>query len=169
MFEETNETEKSVEQTRSKAILWGGTVVVLLLAVVVILVARSRPHYKLELDEAVRAGSTEFEAYKDKLEVEITDKLTYPNVIGMFQIDIRARIHNRGDRAITGLEIEGKMLDLDDKVIAQRVSVPIPRIRKEPLNPGESIPVRVKVDAPGKITENDVKDVTIELRALKFQ
>ncbi len=169
MFENTNETEKSVEQSRSRVILWGGTIVILLLATLVILVARSRPSYSVNLEDALRAGSAEFDAYKGKVEVEVTDKLVYDNVIGMFQIDIRARIHNRGDRPITGLEIVGKMFDMDDKVIAERVSIPIPRVREDPLNPGESIPVRVKVDAPGKITENDVKDVTIELLALKFQ
>lgn len=169
MFENPNETEKSVEQSRSRVILWGGTIVILLLATLVILVARSRPSYSVNLENALRAGSAEFDAYKAKVEVEVTDKLVYDNVIGMFQIDIRARIHNRGERPITGLEIVGKMFDMDDKVIAQRISVPIPRVRKEPLQPGESIPVRVKVDAPAKITENDVKDVAIELQALKFQ
>lgn len=169
MFENTNETERSVEQSRSRVILWGGTIVILLLATLVILVARSRPNYSVNLENAVRTGSAEFEAYRAKVEVEVTDKLVYDNVIGMFQIDIRARIHNRGERPITGLEIVGKMFDMDDKVIAQRISIPIPRGRKEPLQPGESIPVRVKVDAPAKITENDVKDVAIELQALKFQ
>jgi len=169
MFENTSETEKSVEQSRSRAILWGGTVVILVLATAIVFFARSNPHENLSLENAARAGSTEFEAYKEKVEVEVTDKLVYNNIIGMFQIDIRARIHNRGDRPITGLEIAGKMFDMNDKVIAQRTSIPIPKVRKEPLNPGESIPVRVKVDAPGKITEDDVKDVAIELQALKFQ
>jgi hypothetical protein len=67
------------------------------------------------------------------------------------------------------LELVGKMLSLDDKIITQRISIPIPRARPDPLKPGESLPVSVKLDAPAKITENDIKDVTIELQALKFQ
>lgn len=171
MFENQIETEKSVEQSRSRAILWVGTVGVLLLTAIIVLFAKSRPHEAPALEGALRAGSAEFEAYKSRVEIEVNadDKRVFDNMIGMFQIDVRAKIHNRGDRPITGLEIVGKMLALDDKVLSQRVSIPIPRGRQAPLKPGESMPVSVKIDAPGKVTENDIKDVVIELSALRFQ
>ena len=38
-----------------------------------------------------------------------------------------------------------------------------------PLLVYETLPVSVKIDAPSKISEHDIKDVTIELQALKFQ
>lgn len=169
MFEDVGKTEKTVAQLRGRAILWGGTALVLLLAVIVVLFARSRPQESYTLEGGARAGAAEFEAYKSKIELEITNKVVHPNMIGMFQMEIRATIHNRGERAVTGLEVVGKMLDLKEKVIAQRVSIPIPLARPEPLKPGESLPIRVKIDAPSKITEDDVKDLTLELQALKFQ
>lgn len=169
MFENEVETEKSVERSRSRAILWVGTAGVLLLTAIIVLFAKSRPHEAASLEGGARAGNAEFDAYKEKVEIEVTDKVVHPNMVGMFQIDIRAKVHNRSERQITGLEIVGKMLALDDKVISQRVSIPIPRGRQEPLKPGESIPVSVKVDAPGKTSEADVKDVVIELSALRFQ
>ncbi|HEX9001425.1 MAG TPA: hypothetical protein VGB07_16080 [Blastocatellia bacterium] len=169
MFENEVETEKSVERSRSRAILWIGTAGVLVLTVIIVLFAKSRPYEAAALEGGARAGSAEFETYKDKVEIEVTDKITHPNLIGMFQIDVKAKVYNRSERPITGLEIIGKMIALDDKVISQRVSIPIPRGRQEPLKPGESVPVSVKVDAPGKITEDDVKDVVIELTALRFQ
>jgi hypothetical protein len=169
MFENPVETEKSVEKSRGRAILWMGTAVVLALTALIVLFAKSRPHAAAALEGGARAGNAEFDAYKGKVEIEITDKVVHPNMIGMFQIDIKARIHNRGERPIAGLEIVGKMIALDDKVLSQRVSIPIPGGRPDPLKPGESIPVSVKVDAPGKITEDDVKDVVIELSALRYQ
>jgi hypothetical protein len=169
MFENQVETEKSVERSRSRAILWIGTVGVVLLTAIIVLFAKSRPHEAASLEGGTRAGNAEFDGYKDKVEIEVTDKIVHPNMIGMFQIDIKARIHNRSERPITGLEIVGKMLALDDKVISQRVSIPIPGGRQEPLKPGESIPVSVKIDAPGKVSEADVKDVVMELSALRFQ
>jgi len=171
MFENESETEKSVAQKRGRAILWGGTAVVLLLAVIVMLFARSRPQETVVLEGAARAGTAEFDTYKSKVEVEIGEdgKIVYDNMIGMFQIGVRAKIHNRGDRPITGLEIVGKMLSMEDKVLSQRVSIPIPGGRTAPLKPGESMPVSLKVDAPSKITEADVKDVVLEVQALKFQ
>jgi hypothetical protein len=117
----------------------------------------------------VRAGAAEFDSYKGKVELEVIEKVTHPNMIGMFQLEVRATLHNRGDRPLTAVEILGKMLDMDDKVIAQNVSIPIPRVRKEPLKPGESMKISVKVDAPAKITEGEVKDIVVELRGLRFQ
>ena|SRR5689334_16494918 len=169
MFEDVSVTEKTVARSRGRAILWGGTAVVLLLAVIIVWFAKSRPEEPPGLVGASRAGAADFEAYKDKVEIETTDKIVHPNMIGMFQIEIRAKINNRGDKPITGLEVAGKMFDLEDKVIAERVSVPIPRAQPEPLKPGDSLTVRVKIDAPAKVSESDVKDVTIELQALKFQ
>ena len=169
MFEDSIKTEKTVAQLRGRAVLWGGTALVLLLAVIIFLFARSRPQESHSLEGAARAGAAEFEAYKSKVEVEITNKVVHPNMIGMFQMEIRATIHNRGDKPVTGLEVVGKMLDMEEKVIAQRISIPIPLARPEPLKPGESLPIRVKIDAPSKITEDDVKDLTLALQALKFQ
>jgi hypothetical protein len=61
------------------------------------------------------------------------------------------------------------MLDLSDQVVSQNVSQPIPRLRRDPLAPGESMRISVKVDAPQKVSEADVKDVTLELKGLRFQ
>jgi hypothetical protein len=60
------------------------------------------------------------------------------------------------------------MLDFEDKVIAQAVQLSIPRIKKGPLKPGESRNIVLVVDAPQKTTEAEVKDITIELRGLRF-
>lgn len=164
-----NETDKNTEQTRSHALLVVGAIAVLVLTALIVLLARSKPERVSVVENIVRAGTPEFDSYKDKIELETTDKITYDNWIGMFQIDVRAKLHNRGDRTLTAVEILGKMLDMEDKVISQSVSIPIPRLRREPLKPGESMKISVKVDAPGKISEGEVKDVVIELRGLRFQ
>ena len=168
MFE-NNEPQPTEEQKKSRAILWVGWVVAVLFVAIVVLFAKSRPHETNVLEGALGAGAAEFEAYKGNVEIEATDKIVHPNMIGMFQLEVRANIHNRGDRPITGMEVVGKMFDLEDKSIASRLSTPIPNLRKEPLKPGDSMRVSVKVDAPAKVTEDDIKDVTIELKSLKFQ
>ena len=171
MFENEEDKEKTVAQKRSRAILLGGSVAVILLAAIILMLAKSKPHEAASLEDAVRAGNAEFDNYKSKVEIDIKpeDKRTYDNLIGMFQIEVRASVTNRGDRPITGLELVGKMFDMEDKTISQRSSIPIPRARQNPLNPGETMRVSVKIDAPAKITEAEVKDVTIELKGLKLQ
>lgn len=170
MFENEEDKELTVAKKRSRTILWGGSVVVLLLAGLIVMFAKTRPTDIVALEDGLRAGNAEFEAYKGNVEIEIKpeDKRTYDNMIGMFQIEVRANITNRGDRPITGLELVGKMFNMEDKSISERLSIPIPRARQTPLKPGESMRVGVKIDAPSKVTEAEVKDVTIELRALKF-
>jgi hypothetical protein len=163
------EPDKSTDQARSRAILWVGAAAVLLLGALVVMMSRPKPETPPVLRNVVRAGTPEFDNYKDKIELEVIDKIVHPNMLGMFQLEVRARLNNRGDRALTGVEVLGKMLDLSDKVIAQNTSIPIPRARPQPLKPGESFPFSVKVDAPSKTSESDVKDITIELRGLQFQ
>src|SRR5215813_10501618 len=177
VFENENENENEnnngagVEQNRSRGLLAVGAIAGLMLAILIIALVMTKPSGGREDENMARAGSPEFDAYKDKVTVEVDPdgKMVYPNKIGMWQLEARAKLTNRGDRELTGVEVIGKMLDLEDKVIAQAVRLPIPRFRKEPLKPGESLNIVLKVDAPQKITEDNVKDITIELRGLRFQ
>jgi hypothetical protein len=117
----------------------------------------------------MRAGIAEFDSYQSKIEIEVIDKIVHPNMIGMAQYEIKARLLNKGDRTLTGIELVGKMFDMDEKLITQAISLPIPRGRTEPLKPGESMTVSVKIDAPAKVTEDMIRDLKVELRGLRFQ
>lgn len=175
VFENENESDNnngsSVEQDRSRPLLAVGAIAVLMLTILIIALAMTKSAREREVENIVRAGSPEFDAYKDKvvLEVDPDGKMVHPNMIGMWQLVAKATLSNRGDRELTGVEVIGKMIDMEDKVIAYTISRPIPGVRNEPLKPGESITVKVKVDAPRKTAETDVKDITIELRGLRFQ
>ena len=166
-----NENDNAVERDRSRALLVGGAIAALILAALIVALALTNPGGEKEGDKMVRAGSPEFEAYKEKvlLEVNPDSKMVHPNMIGMWQLAVTATLSNRGDRELTGVEVTGKMLNLEDKVIAHTIKRPIPSNRNEPLKPGESMTVKVKVDAPGKITEDQVKDILMELSGLRFQ
>ncbi|HKQ89104.1 MAG TPA: hypothetical protein VJZ77_00360 [Blastocatellia bacterium] len=175
VFENENENDNNnsagAEKDRSRGLLVVGAIAALMLVILIIALAMTKSAGDREVENMVRAGSQEFDAYKDKVTVEVDPdaKMVYPNMIGMWQLEARATLTNRGDRELIGVEVVGKMLDFEDKVIAQAVKLPIPRIRKEPLKPGESMNIVLKVDAPKKTTENDVKDITIELHGVRFQ
>jgi len=175
VLENDNDNENNngavAEQDRSRGLLFVGAIAALMLAILIIALVMTKSTGDREVENMARAGSPEFDAYKDKVTVEVDPeaKMVYPNMIGMWQLEARAKLTNRGDRELTGVEVVGKMLDLEDKVIAQAIKLPIPRARKDPLKPGESMNIVLKVDAPQKITEDEVKDITIELRGLRFQ
>jgi hypothetical protein len=167
MFEP--DIEQPSERNPIRPFIWIGGVAVLLIVALIWALTHLNPENRPNrIDNVARAGSADYDTYKDKLEFEVIDRMVYPTMMGLWQLEWRGRMHNRGDRPLTGVEVVGKMLDLNDKVLAQATSVPIPRTRKEPLKPGESLEFSVKVDAPGKVTEDDVKDIVIELRGLRF-
>ena len=153
---------------RGKLIVGGLGLLALILIGSVLYLAGSKPKPVVVLPRAVRAGTAEFDSYKDKVSLEIIERIVHPNMMGMKQYEVQARVTNRGDRALTGIELAGQMIDLNDKLIKEAISLPIPRARTEPLKPGESMKVSVKVDGPGKVSEDDVKDLRIELRGLQF-
>jgi len=171
VFENDNENDNVSERDRSRALLIVGAIAALMLAIVITALMMTKPASEKEVENMVRAGSPEFDAYKDKvvLEIDQDSKMVHPNMIGMWQLAVQATLSNRGDRELTVVEVTGKMIDLQDKVIAHATSRPIPRIRPAPLKPGESMTVKVKVDAPAKITEGEVKDILMELSGLRFQ
>jgi hypothetical protein len=170
MFE-PEESEKTAARRRSRAILMIGLVGAIVLTILALLVRESlrAPNAPAGLENASRAGTPDFESYREMVTFDDKEIIVHPNLIGMAQYEVRAKMTNRGDRKISGIELGGKMYDLRDQVIAQSVSMPIPRLRKEPLPPGESMRVSVKVDAPSKVTEADVKDVKLELLGLRFE
>jgi hypothetical protein len=175
VFENENDDENNsgvaVEQSRPRGLLVVGAIAALILAILIVALALTKPAADKETENMVRAGSAEFDAYKNKVVVEIDpeSKMVYPNMIGMWQLQAKAKLSNMGDRELTGVEVIGKMVDLQDKVISNTISLPVPRARQEPLKPGESMTIAIKVDAPQKVTEAEVKDITIELRGLRFQ
>jgi hypothetical protein len=170
VFEDENESYNGGEQHRPRALLVAGAIGALMLAILIIALVLTKPSAEREVENIVRAGAPEFDTYKDKVavEVDLEDKMVFPNMIGMWQLQAKATLTNRGDRELTGVEVIGKMIDLQDKVIAHAIRLPVPQAQAT-LKPGESMKIAVKVDAPTKTTEADVKDITIELRGLRFQ
>ena len=166
MFE--TETLKTEEPKRSNLIAGALVLIVIGLIAAVLLISRSKPEAKPTLPNAVRAGSAEFDSYKSKVTLDVVDKIVHPNMLGMAQYEIQVRVTNRGDRALTGLELTGRMIDLNDQLLKESTSVPIPRARSAPLPPGESFLASVKIDAPSKVTEDQIKDLLLELRGLQF-
>lgn len=181
MFEA--ETEQMVEQRRSRRRMVLGGIGALALAIVILVLARGiRPAPSLttnerlpggpqtRLENAVRPGTPEFEAYKSKITLEDHDKLVYPNLSGMTQLVVNARLTNRGDRTITGIELSLRAMSYADpgKTLALNYSLPVPRKRSQ-LPPGEAMPVTMKVDLPSNRSEGEVSDLVPEITGLRFQ
>ncbi len=141
-----------------------GFVIILLIAIF-LGIGERKPR---DIEGILRAGTPEFDAYRHNVQVEMIETVVHPNLIGMAQHEVRGRIINGGDRPLTAVEIHGRMIGLDDGTIAEVNGLPIPRTRETPLAPGDSFSFSLKIDRPGNVKEESVKDHSLELRGLKW-
>jgi hypothetical protein len=176
VFENKNDDDINIDfapeqSNRPWPLLIGGAIGALVLAILIAALVITKPPIDHESEKMVRAGSPEFDAYKDKvaLEIDPDTRMVHPNMIGMWQLRAKAKLKNLGDRELIGVEVIGRLIDYEDKVLAQVVKLPIPRDKPGPLKPGESDDIFIGVDAPVKVTEAEVKNITIELRGLRFR
>ncbi len=176
------ETPQMVEERRSRMYLILGGIGALALAVIIVFLASkfrqpaSVPAatalpggQQLRLPDAQRKGNPEFDNYK--FTIEDVEKRAAQNAMGMTQMILLGKLTNRGNRTLSGLELEIKAMSYAEagKVLAINTSTPIPRLRKEPLKPGESMRITMKLDLPSTITEDDVSDIVPEVSAVIFQ
>lgn len=182
MFE--TETEQMTEQRRSRLLMILGGAGALALAMVIVFLSRgTRPANvpvnagaqlpggtQARLENAVRAGTPDFDGYKAKVTLTDFDKIGASNAMGMTQLALRARLTNHGDRTLNGVEIALRAMSFQEigKVLALNYGMPVPNKQGE-LKPGESMQITVKVDLPSTISENDVADIVPEITGLRFR
>src|SRR5262245_26695741 len=94
VFENENENDSEGERDRSRALLVGGAIAALILAVMITALALTNPSGEKERENLARPGSPEFDAYKDKvaLEIDADSKMVHPNMIGMWQLAVTATL-----------------------------------------------------------------------------
>jgi hypothetical protein len=173
MFGSPLDIEDRAEQTKKRKII-GITigVFVIVVAVMILVSARRTPDAPPPgqpvtiLEDALRAGSPEFDEYRKFITIDNQDATESQNLIGQKLVVARGFLANRGSRVITGAEVKAVLYDLDNKPVAERVAVPIPKTRAS-LGPNETLAIQVNVDPvpPGAA----VARFEIVVQGLKFQ
>lgn len=168
-LEEQSAAEVSNRRERRRLLLMIGGLSAIVLAILIALFAGTQEGKKSDIEGVVRTGNADYDSYREKVQLEMIETIVHPNLIGMAQHEVRARLVNNGARSLTAIEINGRMLGLDDGTVAQSTAYPIPRASQQPLPPGQSLNFSIKIDRPGSIGEELVKDHALELTGLRFQ
>lgn len=168
-LEEDKQTETADRRERQRMLLIFGALAAIILGLLLVLFAGSEESKDSDIAGLHPAGSAEFESYREKIQLEMIETIVHPNLIGMAQHEVRARLTNLGDRTLTGIAVRGRMLGLDDSTVAETVGYPVPRFRAEPLPPGQALDFSIKIDRPGNVGEELVKDHALELNGIRFQ
>ena len=169
MFDEEKIAAEAAEKrSRTRTLLALTVIAGAALLLLIGLLVTTQPSSSVAIEGIHRTGATEFDGYRSQITLEMVETIVHPNLVGMAQHEVRGVITNQGPRPITALEIHARMIGLEDQTIVETLGYPIPRSRSKPLAPGEQFPFSLKLDRPGNVSEDLVKDHSLELRGLRF-
>ena len=98
------------------------------------------------LDGAFREGSPEFQKLTRDIIIATSDKtVESPNAFGKISMYIVGEIYNKGDKRITGLEVNVAVVDSYEKVLKEKRVLVVP-MQVGTLEPGERIPITLTID-----------------------
>ena len=169
MFDSDRTKVGSADRLKTAILISGGLFVLIAAGYFVLKAERAKPVLTSPpvqtLEGASRDGSPEFEACRKLVTIEEQKAVESENLLGQVTVVVRGVLHNKGDRRLTGVELRAVVTGQENEVVAERIAVPVPKLRRE-LQPGESMVVHVNIDpVPRKsIRTNGV----ILLHGLKF-
>ncbi len=113
-------------------------------------------------------GSPEFEKYtKDiVIQTDMDNIMQSPTGMGTIMMTIRAKIRNKGEKTVTGLEVKVSVVDMAGKVVRDKKLLVVPK-QEEKLSPGQMIPVVATVENFSK--DDDRANVRWKVTAIRIE
>ena len=166
-----NQSTEQVETGRSRVLLIVfGIVIAAVVGGVLLYSSLSPPSAESETREVLpnvsRAGDPVFEEYKNLVQLQKKEYFTQPNMLGQITALGTGIILNLSDKTITGVELRGKVIGKDDKLLATTLAYPVPR-RQPSIPPRGQLKYTVSIrNVPNDIKVKDIYDISVELEGL---
>lgn len=128
--------------------------------------AASPTQTQATLEGAIRAGTQEFEQYREKIALDNPEADQATNLLGGFTMNLHTTVRNFTGRTINGLELRAAVLDSTGKPARERNVVIIPA-RKSELEPNRTMPVSILLD--GMKESDDRASLKMEVTAVRFK
>lgn len=161
-----------VDTTRRKVFIIVAVITLVLLAGLIFWMTRPVPNagQQPRLEGALRAGSPEFEQYRQRIVIDFNPDLhatEAPRPLGDIVMQMRPTIRNFTGRTINGLELHAAVVDLENKPIKERTVVwPLPN-RQAELEPNKVMEVPIVMEG---FRKEDVRaNIKIELTGIRFK
>src|SRR5229473_819347 len=100
----------------------------------------------LRLDNAIRAGSPDFEKYKKLIALDEPEADESPRALGDIVMTLSTTARNFTGHTITGLEIKGTVVDHDNKPVKENTVIVIPIKQVPELEPNKTMHVSVLLE-----------------------
>lgn len=175
--EEINQRD-GADKTRRIIFIIAGVIAALLIAGLIgYLKRRPEPQSATVLDQkmegGLRAGSPDFEKYRDLIKLDEPEADYSDTVAGGIQMRLATTVRNFTGRTINGLEMKGIVTDLDGKTMKDRTMVVIPSglITELENNQTARVPIPIpgfKGDDSARIESGQAK-IKMEVTAIKFK
>jgi hypothetical protein len=118
------------------------------------------------LEEALRAGTPEFEQYRDRIVLDGLEATEATRAIGDIVMTLKATVRNFTGRTITGLEVHAAVVDSQGQPVKERTVIVIPT-RQPELEPNKTMEVPVMLEGMKK--EDDRANIKMEVTAVTFK
>ena len=118
------------------------------------------------LEGSHHEGSPEFaDITKDIIISTSPDTVQSPNAFGSISMYIKGSIRNKGNRVITGLEVNVAVVDTFEQVLREKRVLVVPTQRPQ-LGPGEIIPISLEISGfDGKDDRANIRWKVTAIRA----
>ena len=129
--EEDNKRDAADGSRRTIFVVAGLVAILLIGGLIVFLKTRPEPKpagapVDQKLEGGVRAGTPEFEKYRELIKLDEPVADYSDSVSGDVQMNLATTVRNFTGRTITGLEMRGALVDFEGKPIKERTKIVIP-------------------------------------------
>ena len=126
-----------------------------------------RDNPPLRLDNAIRAGSPDFEKYKKLIPLDDPEANESPRALGDIVMTLHTTARNFTGRTIIGLEVHAAVVDHQNQPVKERTVVVIPLPDREELEPNKTMFVGVRLE--GMTESDDRANIKMEVTGFRFK
>ncbi|HVS82276.1 MAG TPA: hypothetical protein VHE60_11145 [Pyrinomonadaceae bacterium] len=119
------------------------------------------------LENAIRAGSPDFEKYKKLIALDDQKADESPRALGDIVMTLQATARNFTGRTIIGLEVRAAVVDHQNQPVKERTVVVIPLPDRDELEPNKTMFVGVRLE--GMTESDDRANIKMEVTAFRFK
>ncbi len=165
---ETFLNEPAKKETNYKGYIIGAIVGLLLIGALIFL-ASQRPSMEDQaaaiLEGSLRPGDPGFDQLSRSIIISTSpETVESPNAFGSISMWIVGKVKYRGDKTITGLEVNVSVIDQFNQVVKEKRVLVVPT-QQPSLGPGETIPITLSIEGFKK--EDDRANIRWVVTAVK--
>ncbi len=121
----------------------------------------------LRLENAIRAGSPDFEKYQKLIALDDPEADESPRALGDIVMTLHTTARNFTGRTIIGLEVHAAVVDHQNQPVKERTVVVIPLADRDALEPNKTMFVGVRLE--GMTESDDRANIKMEVTAFRFK